>query len=185
MNTIKTPFSKGAGYGLPMGLMMCVVFLSSVQSVRFPILSLLTLAMIIYLPIAVCRWMRMSHAASGGKSTVSELWMQGIMTFIFGSLICAVVSMAYLRWVEPDLIMTMVRESIVNYSQIGTPSANEIASVLRAMIDQNAVPTPGALSIAMFWLSVSAGSIISLPLALIARMRSLRSTRLREGKVMS
>ncbi len=185
MNTNKTPFSKGAGYGLPMGLLMCVVFLSSVQSVRFPILSLLTLAMTIYLPIAVFRWMRRSHAASEYRSTVSELWMQGIMTFIFGSLICAVVSMVYLRWVEPDLIMSMIKHAIDGYSQIGTASANEMVFMLRSMIDQHAVPTPGTLSIAMFWLSVSAGSVISLPLALVARMRSVRAGGLRGDKAIS
>lgn len=139
----------------------------------FPLLSLVTLALIIGIPVAVYRSLRRSYVASMGNATLSELWVEGIATFLFGAAICGLVTIIYMKWIAPGFLISQVQDTIDACRAAGTPEHLECARILNNMITQGVVPSPSTFVISMFWLTMAGGCILSLLTALAARIAKL------------
>lgn len=166
-----SPYKLGAKYGFPMGLLMIATFFSTIFQLRYPMLSFAWLILIIAIPCFAFATLRRTYCRREGFSTFSELWMQGIVTFLGGAIISSVVALAYFRYINPDLIYNMLVTVEQSYRALHRPDATLIADDLRALIDNNAIPGASSIVMAMFWLMVACGSLTSMLLSLLARIK--------------
>lgn len=175
-----SPYSRGARSGWISGLLTSLMLVCVIYSPQLPVLSLFCLMLAAALPLAVFRMLRSSYISSGHKCSMSELWVEGIMIFFFGSLICATVTMAFLRWVEPGFILGQATACIDICNASPTPEHQDIARLLQAMIDRGTLPGATDFTIAMFWLTMATGSLLSMILAILARIH-LPAGRIRQN----
>lgn len=170
MKQSKSPYFRGASAGRFFGIYLSLIFLSMALSSHFPLLSLASLGLLICIPLVIYRSLRRSFVASDGEATFSELWVEGIATFLFATAICGLVTIIYMKWIEPGFLLNQVRDCIQMCQVAGTPEHKELARILTNMIKQGVVPSPSTFVISMFWLTMAGGSFLSLIVAMIARI---------------
>lgn len=173
--SFQSPYRRGADDGFYFGLYLIAMFFGMVFSVKSGLFGLITFALIIGVPFLIYRWLRKSYVEDNGKTPMSSLWMQGIMIFACGSVICGVVATIYLKWIEPDFIIKRLHETIALYNSTDWAKGKEMAEVLQRMIDYHLVPSAVAIVVEMIWLSIFSGSLLSLLMSLLARSRPVRS----------
>lgn len=173
--TSLNPYKNGANRGATLGVILSVMFFCSIYSDTIPFLSLLAFAIMAGVPFLIYRWLRKTYVANSGIPTLSMLWMQGIVTFACGSLILALVSASFLRFVKPDLIMETVHKVIDLYSSLPDNQSHQVAQLLSQMVKAHAVPSAVSISLEMVWLGIFSGSLLSLLISLIVRSRPLPS----------
>lgn len=170
MKQSKSPYYRGASAGRFFGIYLSLIFLCMALSSHLPLLSLVTMGLIVCIPIIIYRSLRLSYIDSDGEATLSELWLQGIATFLFATTICGLVTIVYMKWIEPGFLVNQVKDYITTCQSIGSPEHKELARILKNMIEQGVVPSPSTFVISMFWLTMASGCLISLIIALIARI---------------
>lgn len=171
MSGIMSPYRRGADKGLYLGIWLAAMFFAMVYSIDVPLLGLLSIGMFLGVPVIVYRWLRRTFVEEHGLTTLSSLWMQGIMIFACGSLINALVATVYLKWVRPDFITDRLKDAIEFYSGFNDPSAQQAAELMQRIIDSHMVPSAVSVAMETVWLAIFTGSLLSLILALIARAR--------------
>ncbi|MDD2961421.1 MAG: DUF4199 domain-containing protein [Muribaculaceae bacterium] len=166
---IKSIYRRGADDGLIFGIYLSAIFLCSVIGVGVPILSILSLLLIIALPLLLFKFLRRSFVASNGLSTFSEVWMLGILIFLFGSLICGVVTYVYLQFIEPTFIYDQVNAALDIYKSMPQMKDAEFVKIIQQAIDQHLLPSAIQIVIQMIWFTIFSGSLLSLLLSAIVR----------------
>lgn len=127
-------------------------------------------------PFLLYRWLRRTYVEARGTLTLSALWLQGIVIFMCGMMISAIVSLVYLKFIEPGFIVDRLNDVIELYSSSPVEELQEIATVLTNMIEQKVVPSTGSIVMEMVWLGVFSGSILSLIVGLLTRSRKVVKT---------
>ncbi len=176
METPISPYRRGADQGFFFGLYLSAMFIISAVSVKVQFLGIIPLIMAISVPFIIYRLLRRTYVEEYGTSTLSALWMQGIMIFICGSLIHAIVAVVYLKWIEPDFIITQLRSAIQFYKDSGTETGIQISDMLARMIRAGAVPSTTSIVIETIWLAIFSGSMLSLLMSILARARGVPSS---------
>ena len=164
----ESPYYQGAVAGVPIGLYFVAMFLLFVLMTKLAFASAVLMLMIVCLPVAVYATMRTTVGRTRGKVAWSSLWMQGIMSFLFGSVICGLVTMIYLKFIEPNFLVDLFQMCIDTYASIPGNEAAQVTEMLQNMVKHGAVPTATSFTMSMFWLTAFSGSMLSLFLALIA-----------------
>lgn len=182
MERTETPYYQGAKAGIPIGIYLVAMFLLFVLMTKVALASVVLMLMILCLPIAVYSTMRMTITRTRGQVTWSSLWMQGIMSFLFGSVICGLVTMVYLKFVEPTFLSDIVQRCIDTYASIPGKEAAEVTEMLRNVVEMGMVPTASSFTTSMFWLTAFSGSVLSLFLAIIAGSIGKRKYRHNTGQ---
>lgn len=171
---VKSIYARGADDGFLLGLYLSVLFLLTVAAVYVAFADVLVVAMIIGVPFLTYFFLRRTHVAAHGLTSFSALWMQGITMFACGSLIFGTVSFVYLRWIEPGFLGDVLRMGIDYYRASPVEAANAIADELQSVIDNNAVPSALNVSLGWMWLGMFSGSILSMAVAVVVRIRKVR-----------
>ncbi len=140
---------------------------SLMASLAFPLL-------VLAFPFLLFRSMRKSHRLRDYDSTVGELSMEGLLTVFYGCVICALVTMAYLTWINPDYIINLIRDSIAMLRSTGSDSNARVADTLNRMIATSSVPSASDFTLSMAWLTMSVGGLLSLIFAPIIRIAKPR-----------
>lgn len=168
-----SPYRYGADQGFFFGIYLSAMFLCSVLGVRYPVLNLLFVGLFAAVPFLLYRWLRRAYVEVRGTLTLSALWLQGIVIFMCGMMIAAVVSLLYFRFIEPGFIIGRLYDIMEIYESSPVPELQEMAVILGRMIEQKAVPSVGSIVMEMVWLGVFTGSILSLIIGLIVRARKI------------
>ena len=169
-----TYYHRAAIAGRPFGIYLCLIFISMVLSRYSLMASLAFLLLVLAFPFLLFRSMRKSHRLRDYDSTVGEQSMEGLLTVFYGCVICGLVTMAYLTWIEPDYIITLVRDSIAMLRSTGTAGNAHAADILNRMIATSSVPSASDFTLSMAWLTMAVGGILSLifaPIIHIAKPR--------------
>lgn len=169
----KSIYRRGAESGVVMGLFLSVLFLAMANSLDVAWLGLLAMAMVLSVPFLTYFLLRRSFVADMGLSKFSELWMEGILVFAGGTVIMAVVSLAYMRWVEPSFIMTQVTRVADIYREAGETG---IADMVDTAVARHALPTPAEVAVEFVWLGIFSGSMLSMLMTLLVKARGVRKS---------
>lgn len=162
-------FKYAARCGLPMGAYLSVMSIAMIFTDKVPILSFVVLGMLLCTPFLVYRLLRNRYVADECTTDFSSLWMIGILTFIYGSLICTAVSYAVLHWLRPDFFYDMAQMVIDQYKDI--PAASDMVDILTKAIDKGLLPSTLEFLFQMFWLTSFLGSVLSAIVTLVVRSR--------------
>ncbi len=168
-------YRRGASDGLIFGLIMIVLFFTSIYTIKIPVMSFITLVIMLSVPFVIYKFLRRHYVQTQGNATFSELWLHGILIFVCGSLISGLVAFIFLRWIEPTFIIDQINTIIEIYRSLDMDDAEELAEALQLMIDNNLVPTAIQSVIQTCMLSVFTGSILSIIVALIAKSISIKN----------
>lgn len=168
-------YTSGANDGLKMGIYLSMIFLF--QSMGGNNLMLITFGTIMMLCIPVVAYilLRKGYRESRGMSTFSAIWLHGILIFLCGSLILAMVIYIYLRYINPSFLSDTLSYLIDIYSNREDQDASQLTDMLTTIQKQNLLPTPIQYAFTMIWTCSFFGSLLSMILALIVRAIPIRN----------
>jgi len=165
---IKSVYKYSAEAGLPMGLYLTLMSACFLLSLRFPVLPMFLIPMALGFPFLLTYYMRRMGRREPAYMKISALWLFGIYTIIFGTLVCCLFSAVYLIFVEPGFLGMYVSNALSVIES--SPAAGEYAATTELMhkaIESKLIPTATEFISTMGWLTCFAGSILSFVLALV------------------
>jgi len=164
-----------ASFGLVLGIYLSAMFLVFVGGESSAMLSLLALLMLACVPVMVLRMMRATYLSSPKVNDYLRLWSMGVMIFGFASLICALVTFVWMQFVHPGFIYDKAQEAVNVYRTMPEMQNADMVNVLQKAIDNGDLPTPIQFVMEMIWITLMLGSVVSAPLALLARLGKPKS----------
>ena len=154
------------------------MFLSYIYASQWPALALLTMFMVLAVPFMLYRLLKKEYRACGPSLQVPSMWIRGIVMISGGALICALVALAYFRWIDPGYIVRQLHQVITMYHSTADPSLAEFARVAQGLIDNGAVPRASTWVVSMWLFTVASGSLLSGLMAVLVRASSaIRASR--------
>lgn len=153
-----------------MGVIFVAMFACWVMSANL-LCTLLCLVGFVAVPILAYKMLRRSYIHASGKLTFSAVWLEGIMMFLGGSLLLAVASLVFFKFIQPNFIVSQMELVIQVYRDV--PELTDFADALQKMIDNRMLPRPIDLTMSLVWMTAFSGSILSLILAGIVKARGV------------
>lgn len=164
----KSVYKFAAEAGVPVGLYLTVISSCFLLSLRVPQLQNMVLPLITIFPFIIAFLMKKMAKACPAYSRFSPLWLFGIYSVIFGTLICMLFSLIYVVFVEPAFIVSFAGRMITELETSPTPEKYAVTvDMIRHAIDSHQLPSGVQFVTTMGWLTCFSGSILSLILALI------------------
>lgn len=167
----KSIYRRGAEDGGVFGAYLIVLFFMSIFSINSPLLSWLALLMMIGVPFLIYRFIGRGRRLTPRYNFFSAYWMHGIIIFVCGALIQSVVTFIYLRFINPMFIPNLLTDTAETLRQIGTADASQLASMFDSIVKLGQVPTPMSIVTSTIWSVSFSGSILSLIIAVIYRVK--------------
>lgn len=168
MNKPSTPYFRGARAALAFGPYLSVIFLSLVM--QLPLLQDIGSILILALPVTTAIFLRRSFRASGYRYSFSELWVEGITMYLFACAICGLVTMIYLKLIDPGILMRLSQDLIDQLRQAGTPEHLQMARMLSNAAKEGVLINATSFVVSMFWLTMAIGSLTSMIMAALVRI---------------
>ena len=156
-----------------MGIYLIVMSASLVASVRMPFTLMLLALLLMCMPAVLYLSLRRMYREQPANRSFAAVWTAGIVTTLCGTLICGIVTAAWLLLVQPDFFTQYLHSAILMAEQAGQQAqyADQIQMMRRAL-DEGMVPSPMRFVFSMMWTTVFFGSILSMLCAWILRMRA-------------
>ncbi len=174
ISEVKSVYKRGAEYGLWFGIYLTAMSLAIMYGLgHSTLLLLLAVAMLVAIPAVIYQVMRRYRTSMHGFASFSSLWMLGIMTFLFGSLICGMVTYVWMQYVMPTFIYDQVVTAIELYKTIPGEEAAEMVKVMQAIVDGHALPSPFDVVVQMIMLVTFLGSLVSMAMAAVLGLRRI------------
>lgn len=167
---IKSIYRRAADNGLIFGVYLSLLFIMFVFSSESFLMSLVGLVLLLGIPGIIFVFLRRCFVAEFGKTTISGLWMLGILIFIYASLICGVVTYVYLQYFDPSFIYEQAQAALNVYQSVEEIKGSDIVVGMQRAIEEKLLPTPIEFVFQMIWITTFFGSLLSLLTALIVRV---------------
>lgn len=164
----KSIYKYASEAGVPAGLYLTLMSACVLLSIKLPVLPMLMLPLAIGFPFILWALLRKIAQEEPSYNKFSSLWLGGIYTVIFGTLICMFFSSLYIVFIEPNFVHAYFANAISALE--GSPMAMEYESSIKLMKEAMAahiLPTGLEFVMMMAWTTCFVGSMISLVLALI------------------
>lgn len=167
MNT-KSIYKYASEAGLPAGIYLTLMSFCFLLSLKIPALPMLILPLAIGFPVLL--WMLLKKICKEEPSymKMTSLWLGGIYTVIFGTLICLFLSAIYVTMVEPSFVSLYVKNAL-DTLEASPMSAQYQASIelMREAMENHLLPSGLEFITTMAWFTCFSGSIISLVIAFL------------------
>jgi len=168
----KSVYKYAAEAGLPVGIYLTAMSACLLLSLRIESLPVLMLLLALGFPFLLAYYMRRMSLLEPAYSKISALWLCGIYSVIFGTLICSLLSGIYLTVIDPGFIHAYVENALMEIES--SPVAGEYAAtteMMRRAIDGRMLPGGMQFVASMGWLTCFVGSMLSLVLAVVIGRR--------------
>lgn len=169
----KSIYKYAAEAGLPAGLYLTIMSACVLFSIKMPGLPLLLLPLGVCFPILLWYLMKRIIKSEPSYNKFSSLWLGGLYTVIFGTLIALFFSALYIVFVEPGFVYLYVNNAIdaVESTQMSDQYATSI-KLMREAMEAHLLPSGLEFLTTMAWFTCFAGSILSLVIAFFMRSSS-------------
>lgn len=164
----KSVYKYAAEAGLPVGVYLTAMSACLLLSLRIESLPVFMPLLALGFPFLLAYYMRRMARQEPAYSKFSALWLCGIYSVIFGTLICSLFSGIYLTVIDPGFIHSYIANALVEIES--SPAAGEYAAttdMMRRALDGRMLPGGMQFVASMGWLTCFAGSMLSLVLALM------------------
>lgn len=175
----RSVYHHAARNGLVMGGWLSAISLCFIFMLKVPQLSVAFYLLLLGVPLVASRLMGRFAASNPQMRRFAPLWLNGIYTFIFGSLICAAITAATMLISDPHYIRTYVAATVdgLRNSPYAADYSQQI-SVMDQAMQQNMLPSAMDFVFSMIWTTSFFGSMLSM---LIAALMSARKQTVRES----
>lgn len=173
----KSIYKYASEAGIPIGLYLTAMSACLLFSIRIPILQSMLMPLTLGFPIVLWFILRNIVRKEPAYSKFSTIWLGGIYSVIFGTLICLLLSGLYVVFIEPGFVGLYFQNAISTIEQ--SPVAIEYAdaiSLMKEAMDANMLPSGMEFLSSMAWFTCFMGSILSLFIALIMGRNRKKST---------
>ena len=163
----KSIYKYASEAGLPIGLYLTLMSACLLLSIKFPFLPIFLLPLGIGFPFLL--WIQMKRIAKEEPSynKFSSLWLGGIYTVIFGTLIAFFLSALYIVFVEPGFVYLYINNAIDTIESTQMAGEYEASiKLMREAMDAHLLPSGLEFLTSMAWFTCFSGSILSLILSL-------------------
>ncbi|MCH5233012.1 MAG: DUF4199 domain-containing protein [Muribaculaceae bacterium] len=164
----KSIYKYASEAGFPAGIYLTLMSACLLMSVRIPNLVLLELPLAIGFPFVLWALMRKIIKAEPSYTKFASVWLGGIYTVIFGTVICLFLSALYITYVEPGFVGIYVNNALEALEM--SPMAGDYQPTITLMheaIDAHILPSGMEFLTTMAWLTCFSGSVLSLLIALL------------------
>ena len=104
--------------------------------------------------------------------TTSAMWLAGIWICIFGALICAALSSAWILIFQPDFISLYLHQCLDMVQAADLPAAyTHMTADMRTALESGNIPSPMQWIFSMIWFTAFSGAIMSLIVAICMTAR--------------
>lgn len=166
-----TPLRRGADDGLWFGMYLTAMFFASIFAPALPILSVVSLLLVVCVPFVVFRSMARYRIHLADEASFATLWIYGVVLFFFGVILAGFVLTAYMTWVNPDYISSQLQAlAALSGHDLGA-TIDQAASLASSMLEAGFVPRPIDLVTELIMLAIVTGSGLSIVLSLIIMAR--------------
>ncbi len=172
-----SPYRRGATNGIAMGIWLSITCWALSQAIypqahHSTVITLAGSAFAMLVPVVLFLLMLRSWITDGRRTPLISLWAEGIMTFVYGSVIAIGAGYIYMRYINPGYIsdcfswfLESVNAAAADASGADAESLHNIAANFRVMIDRGEAPGALEMLINSAWLIIFSGSVLSLILA--------------------
>lgn len=167
-NRLRSPYGYSSRLGCWMGLYLFLLSLCQLTSVYNQGTIFLLFPLLLGLPFMLYALMRAVWVRAPHLQTFGGIWLTGIWIFIFGALICGLLTAGWILLINPDFVEQYMRLAVAD---AGTEYSSTAAQI-ESMIEAGAYPTPMQYVFAMIWSTAFFGSILALIAAGILRARA-------------
>ncbi len=187
---LASPYRRGADNGLVMGVYLSIMFGCISQSIynvapdatsTGSTASLWGILLLLLLPVVLYVMLRRGYVKDGGMSTFSKLWLEGIMTFLFGGLIAIAVGYAYVRFVNPsfmtdmyDTALRMIKLASTEANDVTAAEYKQVSDIFERMRENGELPSAPTFLFNLLWYITFMGSLLSMAVAAFARLGKVR-----------
>ena len=174
----KSIYKYASEAGVPAGLYLTLMSACLLLSVKFSLLPLLLFPLGLGFPFLLWMLIRRISREEPSYDKFSSLWLGGIYTVIFGTLISMFLSAIYIVVFEPGFVHLYVSNAIeaLESSPLGGEYESSLA-LMREAIDAHLLPSGLEFLSTMAWLTCFTGSVLSLVIALIMTKFIRKETR--------
>ena len=171
MGEVKSIYRVGAEKGAWFGIYLSVLSIMLMYGFDSVLLMYASIALFLGIPGVAYFYIRKYHVSLHCMSQFSALWMLGILIFLFGSLICGVVTYVWMQYVEPTFIYDQVQMAIKLYESVPGENARMLTDILKQAVENHMLPSAIDIVIEMIMLTTFVGSIISMIISAIVRLK--------------
>ncbi|MBD5279606.1 MAG: DUF4199 domain-containing protein [Bacteroides sp.] len=170
----KSIYKFAAESGLPAGLYLTLISLGVMLSMKVEFMNLAVLPLIVGFPFFMAWRMNRVVKIRPEYGNFSPLWLFGIYTIIFGTLICMLATYLYLMFVDPYFIKESLDQAIETFSKLPDSGASNMSEIMRQAAEKNVYPSKTQFVTSMGWFTCFGGSMLSLLLAFVISRRRRR-----------
>ena len=174
----KSIYKYASEAGVPAGLYLTLMSACLLLSVKMPVLPMLLLPLGVGFPFLLWAFMRRISRSEPSYNKFSSLWLGGIYTVIFGTLICMFLSALYIVMIEPGFVNLYVSNALEAIES--SPFASEYESsilMMREAMDAHILPSGLEFLTTMAWFTCFNGSILALFIAFLMSKFSKKEAR--------
>ena len=164
----KSIYKYASEAGVPAGLYLTLMSACFLLSVKMPNLPIFILPLAIGFPFVLWFLLRNICKAEPTYLKFSSVWLGGLYTVIFGTLICFFLSALYLVFVDPGFVAGYFNNAleVLESSQFAEEYQSSI-TLMREAMEAHVLPSGLELMMTISWFTCFMGSLISLFIALI------------------
>lgn len=181
-----SPYRRGANYGLLMGVWLsvcCGLLSQTIHGTRLSAMLTLTgVSMALLVPVLLMLILRGSFRADNFRSSFMSLWTEGIMTFVFGSVVTVVAGYVYMRLIDPRYLHALYSWMLDSMKLASREATGEQAEQYRVLLhnftaamDRGELPGELSLLLNTVWFTIFSGSLLSAAVAAVIRLTRRRS----------
>lgn len=167
----KAIITVAAENGAILGLYLILLAIFTGLGSSFGLATLLVWAGSIYLPFFLYRLMHAHYREGGYTLSLAELWAQGLMSFLLGSLLQAAAVYVLLRFVAPDFMASQMQLAIDTFRTLGSPQGEALATQIETVRSTLGVPTAADIAANLIVFNILCGAVIGLANAIILTVR--------------
>ena len=170
----KSIYKYASEAGVPAGLYLTLMSACVLCSVKFPFLPVFLLPLALCFPVVLWRLMKRIVASEPSFHKFSSMWLGGIYTVIFGTLICMFLSALYIVFVEPNFVNLYIGNALeaVESSPVAAEYDSSI-ELMRNAIEAHILPSGLEFLTTMAWFTCFCGSMLSLIIAFLMSRKSV------------
>ncbi|MCM1033189.1 MAG: DUF4199 domain-containing protein [Odoribacter sp.] len=176
MEKQRSVYRRGAEGGLVMGPLMALAVILMGATAYVSWLAWSAIICFLAVPALATFMLSRGFAEDKRRSSFSALWLQGICTFFFGALLMALIVFCALRWIWPGFISDQICVLTEILSQSTDPDAAMWIKSIERMRETGNMPTPIQIALELIYFAVFTGSLLSMLLSMLIRLRRPRVT---------
>lgn len=161
----RSVYSLGAVDGFWVGLTMGLFVVCSVLSTRVSFLSLPAMAIFVFTPYLVWRFLHRGWVKGLVPTLFSAVWLHGICIFLFGAILTALILYVTLAYIWPGWIELQTSLAVQRLS--ADPETVNQAVTLNKIMETGNLPSPIYLSVTSIWFIAFTGSLWSMIFAFV------------------